>query len=180
MFNMRMISTKLRILITLVLGLTLGLFSPPLASAQDTKAQADTPSWIFIESDLEDFFGQFFGKKFEAKLDGAQEIPGPGDIDGVGEARIKITDTASKSELCADVEADYIDQASAAHIHHAPAGSSGAVVVSLPIPNEDGEAEGCVEIQPSLLKAIKDSPEDYYINIHTSPYPEGAIRGQLQ
>jgi len=49
----------------------------------------------------------------------------------------------------------------------------------LPIPNEDGEAEGCVEIQPSLLKAIKDSPEDYYINIHTSPYPEGAIRGQL-
>lgn len=174
-----MISTKLRMLITLVLGLTLGLFSPPLASAQDTKVQEDPRSWIFIERDLEDFFGQFFGKNFEAKLDGAQEIPGPGDIDGVGEAEVRIKDLANKSELCAVIEANYIDQASAVHIHHAPKGSAGAVVVSLPIPNEEGKAEGCVEVQPTLLEAIKDHPEDYYINIRTNPYPDGAIRGQL-
>ena len=70
-------------------------------------------------------------------------------------------------------------EATAMHIHHAPKGSAGAVMVSLPVPNEEGEVDECVSVDPQLLEKIKNNPQDYYINIHTETYPDGAIRGQL-
>ena len=128
-------------------------------------------------SNWEQFFDNLFKRRLEAQLTGAEEIPGPGDPDGAGEGKVKIR--LNKSELCVDLEVENIDQATAAHIHHAPAGSAGAVVVTLPIPDEEGEAEGCVSVNSTLLEAIKENPQDYYINVHNNPYPNGAIRGQL-
>jgi hypothetical protein len=31
----------------------------------------------------------------------------------------------------------------------------------------------------ATIKAIKKNPSGYYVNIHTSDFPAGAIRGQL-
>ena len=123
------------------------------------------------------FFGNFFTRRLNADMDGAEEIPGPGDSDGRGESKVRIK--PRDNELCVDIEVKYIDQATAAHIHHAPKGSAGAVVVSLPIPNGEGEAEGCVSVDSALLEKIKNNPQDYYINVHNNSYPNGAIRGQL-
>lgn len=128
-------------------------------------------------TDWEEFFNNFFRRKLEASLDGTQEVPGPGDSDGSGEAKVKIR--LSKNELCVDMEIENIDSATAAHIHHAPAEAAGAVVVVLPIPDVQGEAEDCLEVNNDLLKKIKEEPEEYYINVHNLAYPNGAIRGQL-
>lgn len=120
---------------------------------------------------------QFFSKKYNFELDGSQEILG-GDIDGVAKAEVRIDE--GKQELCSKIEANYIDQATSAQIHYAPKGSTGVVVVSLPIPDSQGKSEGCAEVDEGLLRNINDNPQNYYVNIYTNSYPDGAIRGQLK
>jgi hypothetical protein len=34
-------------------------------------------------------------------------------------------------------------------------------------------------LDKNLLKDILRSPQDYYVNVHTAPFPNGAFRGQL-
>jgi sugar lactone lactonase YvrE len=37
-----------------------------------------------------------------------------------------------------------------------------------------------VTVDPSLAAAIISNPGGYYVNVHSEPYPAGAVRGQLQ
>ncbi len=71
----------------------------------------------------------------------------------------------------------------AAHIHAAPAGTAGAAVVPLFTDvalSGTGSASGCVAgVSEELIKAIRHNPENYYVNIHSTVFPAGAVRGQL-
>jgi hypothetical protein len=40
--------------------------------------------------------------------------------------------------------------------------------------------DGCVDVDRDLLNAIRKRPEQYYVNVHTREFPEGAVRGQLE
>jgi len=66
--------------------------------------------------------------------------------------------------------------ATAAHIHMAPKGASGNVVVPLCGPCKSG-AHGTATLNASLLSAFKK--HDLYVNVHTVKNPNGEIRGQL-
>jgi hypothetical protein len=68
----------------------------------------------------------------------------------------------------------------AAHIHLAPAGVPGGVVVPLFAGSFDGtdKTRDCVSAN-GLASAILANPSAYYVNIHSTVYPPGAVRAQL-
>jgi len=70
--------------------------------------------------------------------------------------------------------------AAGAHIHEAPAGSAGPIVVPLPVPSDDtGTVDGCVAVDGALQSEILGDRTNYYVNVHTTDYPAGLVRGQL-
>jgi hypothetical protein len=117
----------------------------------------------------------------EARLTGEAEVPGPGDPNGVGSARIRLGDR----RVCFTLRWRRIAPPTAAHIHLGPPGVAGPVVVPLfaapgGLPPELSGVSGCVEgVDPGLIRAIRRHPRQYYVNVHNVPFPDGAIRGQL-
>jgi len=116
------------------------------------------------------------GKPFNVTLGGASEVPGPGDPDGTGS--FKMTLNPGKSEICYTLTWNGIDGATAAHIHRAPIGEAGPVVVPLEVSNT-GSSNDCITIDKDLAREIMHNPEMFYVNVHNETYPSGAIRAQL-
>jgi hypothetical protein len=119
----------------------------------------------------------FSGRKFTTALTGAAEVPGPGDPDGSGTAKIWLN--PGQGEVCFVLTVSGVDPIAAAHIHAAPAGIAGPVVVPLNPPPTSGSSSGCVSADRDLINAIIQSPEQYYVNVHNAAFPAGALRGQL-
>lgn len=119
------------------------------------------------------------GRPLSATLSGANEVPAPGDPDGTGSARITLNQ--GQGTVCWSISVEDITlPATAAHIHSAPAGVAGGVVVTLGAPDATGVSTGCVEgVDRALIKAIRKNPSQYYVNVHTTDFPAGAVRGQL-
>ena len=103
-----------------------------------------------------------------------------GDPDGTGAALITLN--VGQREICWHTSVSNIAlPATASHIHQAAAGVRGGIVVVLSPPDETGVAVGCRSgLDPDLLRDILQSPESYYVNVHTTEFPSGAIRSQLE
>jgi hypothetical protein len=115
-------------------------------------------------------------------MTGAEEAPGPGDPDATGFASFTLNQ--GMGEVCFHLSWENIDgTVTAAHIHVAPPGQPGPVVVPLfagEFPGT-GSASDCVGgVDQALIKAIRQDPEAYYVNVHSTVFPAGAIRGQLE
>lgn len=116
------------------------------------------------------------GRPLATTLTGAAEVPGPGDPDGSGTATIRLN--VGQGEVCFELAVSGIAAATASHIHVAPAGVAGPVVVPL-APPTSGTSSGCVAADPDLIKNIVKNPQGYYVNVHNAEFPAGALRGQL-
>ena len=125
-----------------------------------------------------------------ATLAGKEEVPGPGDPQGRGQATITLN--AAAGRICYAVSvADLTAPPLAAHIHLAPRGYAGPVVARLhPPPGQTSTSHGCVTIADvpratspadlqGLAAAISAHPYAFYVNVHTRDFPLGAVRGQL-
>lgn len=66
----------------------------------------------------------------------------------------------------------------AAHIHTGRAGRTGPVALSLSRGTRLHH-KGCAALSPTLTKAIWSNPTGYYVDIHSTAFPNGAVRGQL-
>jgi hypothetical protein len=114
------------------------------------------------------------GRPFETSLAGANEVGG-GDPDGAGSASVWLN--PGQGEVCFAIEVSGVSPIVAAHIHHAPAGVNGPVVVPF-VPGQPLSG-GCVSADRDLILAILRTPDQYYVNVHSTEYPGGALRGQL-
>jgi hypothetical protein len=127
-------------------------------------------------------------QKFSAKLSGKEEVP-PNESPSTGFAWVKITD----DKIGYEVNVTDMDKVNAAHIHLAEAGKNGPVVLTLfkggpteQVNGTVGEAnvtasnlEGPMKGKDitDLVTAMKNGTT--YVNVHTTDFPEGEIRGQL-
>lgn len=116
------------------------------------------------------------GRPFSTSLNGAAEVPGPGDPDGRGRAELRIN--PGQGQVCFTLTVSGIGTPTAAHIHRAVAGQAGPIVVTLTAPS-GGSSKDCVNADRELLKNIVQNPSNYYVNVHNADFPAGAIRGQL-
>lgn len=118
------------------------------------------------------------GVPLTAALTGAKEIPGPGDPDGTGTATIRLR--AGQGQACFTLSvSNIVLPAIGAHIHIGTAAQAGDIVVALKPPDASGTSSGCVAANRTLVAAILANPSGYYVNVHTTDFPGGAIRGQL-
>jgi hypothetical protein len=117
------------------------------------------------------------GVELTATLTGAAEVPGPGDPDGAGTARITLN--AGQGEVCFALTATGIVPANASHIHVGGPTVAGPVVVTLAPPPTTGSSTACVSANQDLVRQIASDPGAYYVNVHNAVFPAGAIRGQL-
>jgi hypothetical protein len=123
------------------------------------------------------------GRPLSATLTGAEEVPGPGDADADGKAVLRLNQ--GRERICFKVSwADVDGTVLVGHIHPGAAGEVNPPLVDLffgPLPGT-GSAGGCSEdpdIDRALIKEIRKHPSDYYVNVHSTAFEAGAVRGQL-
>ena len=109
-----------------------------------------------------------------AKLLGKNEVP-KGSPTGTGLAVVNLN--ATKGTVCWTFSGvTKIDTKTAAHIHKGKAGVAGPVVVPF---GASYKAKGCTKAPAKVITAIETHPGAYYVNVHTTKFPGGAIRGAL-
>jgi hypothetical protein len=119
---------------------------------------------------------------FVAQLSGANEVP-PADADGFGAASVTfdiINETpGTGGEVCWDLSYGNITGTPiAAHIHPGASGVVNPPVVTFSSLGATS-ASDCAAIDPTLARQIMANPANFYVNVHTTDFPNGAIRGQL-
>lgn len=113
---------------------------------------------------------------FTTALKGGNETP-PNKSPATGTA--KITVNTSSDQVCWNLTAQKLQgSVTGAHIHRGPAGKAGPIVLGL-TPPTGGSSHGCKKAGPPLVRGIVKNPANYYVNVHSSKYPDGEIRGQL-
>lgn len=145
-----------------------------IASTAATMLAASTTLASFAT--IEEAAANTVNTSYYANLTGAQEVGG-GDPDGSGSARITIEDNFN--QVCWNVsDVRNIGEVTAAHIHVGARGTNGPPVFTLTKSNEC-TWRGCSEGAEWKQDRIEGNPENFYVNLHTADYPNGAIRGQL-
>jgi hypothetical protein len=127
-------------------------------------------------------------RAFTAKLTltGAAEVPGPGDPDAVGTAKVQIVPALDR--VCVRIDWTGIDgQVWGAHIH-GPASTTESAGILVPLlmltpgaaDNLSGTDSLDVCVTDADADAIAANPSAYYLNVHSFPdFNPGAIRAQL-
>ena len=119
-------------------------------------------------------------KALATTLTGAAEVPNPGDPNGKGSAVVRFNER--RGTVCFKITVKGIAGSTAAHIHEAPVGQAGPVRVPLfgGAQSSAKQRRGCVkDVDPALARRILADPSAFYINVHNTAFPTGALRGQL-
>ena len=109
----------------------------------------------------------------------AVDLKGTSEPNATGTAVIRIRKDAGL--VCYRLHAANVTlPTTAAHIHRGASTVNGPVVVPFTAPGADGNSSGCVTASPAtLIDEIIGNPAGFYVNVHTTEHPAGAIRAQL-
>jgi len=136
---------------------------------------------------------------FSTALSPANEVPAVGGTESTGHGAVQIqfdvtrsatgtltAATATMTFQLTGYPAGTVVQG--AHIHPAPAGVNGPVIIStgltatntVSVPSGTGEFTfKNIPVDPALVQQIIDNPAAFYFNVHSPTNPGGFSRGQL-
>ncbi|MEO6462743.1 MAG: CHRD domain-containing protein [Candidatus Eisenbacteria bacterium] len=105
-------------------------------------------------------------------------VPGPGDPTAAGSFSWK----SGHDGFCFQVSVAQLDGfVEQITLHRGAAGARGTQVLRLsPSPIGINQLLGCAPADRALLREISGSPENFYVQVSTTGYPNGAMRGQLR
>jgi len=113
------------------------------------------------------------------------EVEGPegGDQNGQGTAELNLSE-AGKQACFSTNWKGLRGQVTAFHLHAASQGNEGPPFIHFfdnqNFPGADGKASGCVPATADQIHAVIANPAKYYLNLHSTAFTNGALRGQLQ
>ena len=112
-------------------------------------------------------------KRLETNLRGSAAT----DTDGRGTAKLRLN--RERKRVCFTITVRDIDDVVAAHIHRRS--DRGIAVNLITAPASGNRFTGCTEdVSKALIRRILRKPRRYYVNVHTTPFPGGAVQGTLR
>ena len=132
---------------------------------------------------------------FNLLFTGAQEVPNPqpGDPDGTASGTITFDPDAASSpvygEISWNVSYSNIDGSlNGFHIHTGTFGTEGGIIIGLGTQTSGGagtlihtyrDSNWNMEWDKDEINQSLANPEGFYLNIHSTSFPDGAVRAQL-
>ena len=111
-----------------------------------------------------------------ARMTGGAERPTPNNSPGVGDAVVYVY---PNNVVCTALRvARLTTPVIGAHIHIGPATAAGGIVVHL-TPPTSGFSYGCTTVSADLATQLRTNAVNYYVNVHTTMFTGGEVRGQL-
>ena len=112
-----------------------------------------------------------------AKLTGAEIVSSSGDRDGYATAEVSVANTLD--QICYDInDIRNLADITSVSINRGLRGKTGPSVLRFETANEGGW-KSCVKRSEWLEDTLEFQPGNYYVQISTTEFPQGAIRGQL-
>jgi hypothetical protein len=141
-------------------------------TATTTLRAAYTPSTqSFVITDSSDLPAQ---TSFVAHLTGAQEVPRV-QTSATGEAVLTLG--ATDNSLACAVNTTDLSDATMAHIHLAPAGENGDIIVNLAGGPPTWSCPPGTSLTPEQVTALREAR--LYVNVHSQEHQNGEVRGQV-
>ena len=119
---------------------------------------------------------------YSVSMNAAQEVPAGGDPDGTAIGTLTVNDATGLISW-SFTYANLATPLAAMHIHGpvGPVGVGAGVYVSLGVVTTGGAGTLINTLTTSVANAVAINaiPTNFYVNIHNTAYPSGAVRGQL-
>jgi len=113
------------------------------------------------------------GRMVNVSLSGSEEVP-PVAASGSGSGSFKIADDGSVSGSVTTTGV----AGTMAHIHQAPKGQNGGVIIPLTKNGDTYTAPAGAKLTEAQMSAFRAG--NLYVNVHTATNKGGEVRGQLQ
>lgn len=115
---------------------------------------------------------------FFASLSGANEVSN-GDLGGSGRAEVMLSPSTGRVAYNITVF-NLASNVVASHIHRGRAGTNGPVIIDFGPTFVNNQASGMVQSTAALAQEVSGNIGGFYVNVHTTTSPGGAVRGQLE
>ena len=151
--NRNAISKSARLLVTAVLTSVVAVLALPLPTVAETPPP---PS-------------------FTINLSPDNVVPGPGQP-GSQDPNESVNETSNPGELCWSAAVFFIDSPTSIGIYQGGAGSNGPLAIDFPVNSFTSCAEN---VDQATLDALAADASDYYFQVDSNSFPNGASRSQL-
>ncbi|WP_213999817.1 CHRD domain-containing protein [Arsukibacterium sp.] len=111
---------------------------------------------------------------FEVSLSGVQQVP---NVDSMQMAVATVELDTDLMQIRASMDLSDVENVEAAHIHDGDLGFNGDVAFEFTAGNDGVYSIAETDITAELMADLQNG--EWYINVHTTEYPDGEIRGQI-